>query len=204
MKAFFIVLLILSVLALIPVGVDGGWATGQSVALNVRVGFIRLGILPRKKKEPTAAKPSKVKPEAKKKKGSLAALSRKGKLELVKAVLCALGSLREKLRVEYLRFHFTMASPDPFTTALGFGLSASAAANFVPLLEGAFDMERRDIGPAFDFTATKPRTDVWITASILLWQVLYIAAVLGIDYLKIKKQCSTESKDKAETDKRKD
>ena len=40
MRALFIIFLILTVLALIPVGVDGGWATGQSVTLGVRVGLI--------------------------------------------------------------------------------------------------------------------------------------------------------------------
>ena len=202
MKAFFIVLLVLTVLALLPIGVSGGWATGQNVTLDVCIGFIRLHILPKKNAEPKAAKPAK--PKKEKKKGGLASLSKKGKLALVKAVLRALSRFREKLCVEYLRFHFTMASPDPFKTAMGFGISSGVAAGFVPLLDNAFDIEHRDVGPAFDFTSTKPRTDLWITASILLWQVIYIAAVLGIDYLKIKKQYATEPADDPETDKRKD
>ena len=199
MKAFFIVLLVLTVLALIPLGVSGGWATGQSVTLDVRIGFVLLHILPKKK----TAKPAKPKRETKKK-GGIAALSKKGKLELIKAVLRTLGHLREKLRVEYLRFHFTMASDDPFKTAMGFGIVSSAAASFVPLLDDAFDIEQRDIVSAFNFTSTKSQTDVWITASLLFWQLIYIAAVLGIDYLKIKKQYTTGPADSPETDKRKD
>ena len=202
MKAFFIVLLVLTVLGLLPLGVNGGWATGESVTLDVRIGFIRLHLLPKKKAEPKAAKPAK--PKKEKKKGGLASLSKKGKLALIKAVLRALGRFREKLRVEYLRFHFTMASPDPFKTAMGFGIASGAASGLVPLLDDAFDIEHRDVGPAFDFTSTKPRTDVWITASILLWQGIYIAAALGIDYLKIKKQYAAEPADDPETDKRKD
>ena len=57
MRALFIIFLILTVLALIPVGVDGGWATGQSVTLGVRVGLIKLNILPKKPREPKVKKP---------------------------------------------------------------------------------------------------------------------------------------------------
>lgn len=207
MKALFIVLLILSVLALIPVGIDGGWATGQAFALNVRVGLIRIGILPKKEKEPKAPKPPKPAApgeEKKKKKNPLEGISREGKKKLLRDLLQALGRFREKLKVQYLRFHYTVASSDPFKTAMGFGIASGAADTFVPLLDEALDIEERDIGPAFDFTAAKPRIDVWITASILLWQVLYIAGALGIDYLKIKKQYTTQAESATKADKRKD
>ncbi|MGI5977992.1 MAG: hypothetical protein ACOX66_00655 [Oscillospiraceae bacterium] len=210
MRALFIILLVLAVLALLPVGMDGGWATGQSVTLRVRIGFIKIGLLPKKKKEPKAKKPPKPKKaeeteaQNKKKKSGLAAMDTAGKLALVKEALRTLGRLRDKLRVQYLRFRFTVASPDPFKTAMGFGLSSSAASAFVPLLDEAFDIEERDIGPAFDFTTDKPRADVWITASILLWQLLYIAGAFGIAYLKIKKQYSSKPDKDRKAEKRKD
>lgn len=211
MKTLFIVLLILSVLALIPLGVDGGWATGGEASLRIRIGLIKLTILPKKKKEPTAKKPPKpVKPgKEKKKKKWPPQLPKKAWLQLIKAALRALSRLREKLAVQYLRFRFTMASPDPFKTALGFGYASGAAASFIPLLDNAFHIEAGEVGPAFDFTSEKPKVDIWITASILVWQILYIAAVLGIEYLKIKKQYAPASSDKNEkktdtTDKGKD
>ncbi len=211
MRALFIIFLILTVLALIPVGVDGGWATGQSVTLGVRVGLIKLNILPKKPREPKVKKPPKPKKAAaaggepaKKKKTPLDGIDKKGKLELVKAVLRALGRFRAKLGVQYLRFHYTVATPDPFKTAMGFGIASGAASAFVPLLDNAFDIEERDVAPAFDFTQSKPRVDLWITASILFWQLLFIAAVLGVDYLKIKKQHSSEPDKKPQPEKRKD
>ena len=195
MKTLFIVLLILSVLALIPVGIDGGWASGRSVVLSARIGFIRFTVFPRKQKEGAQRRS---KPKTGRKTGGTAALDRGGTLALIKAVLRALGRLRRKLRVSYLRFRFTVASSDPFKTALGFGICSGAAAGFVPLLDSAFNIEQRDIGPAFDFTAAEPQTDVWITASILLWQLFYVADALGNRYLKIKKHSSAKAKGKTE------
>lgn len=208
MKALFIVLLIASVLALIPLGVDGGYATGRGPTLRVRIGLFSIGILPKKKKEPKVRKPAKPEKPGKKKKGP-PALTNRGWIRLIKAALHALSQLREKLMVQYLRFRFTAASSDPFKTALSFGYASGAAASFVPLLNGAFTIEEPDIGPSFDFTATKPKVDIWITASILVWQVLYVAAVLGIEYLKIKKQYALAATDNREkttdtTDKGKD
>lgn len=208
MKALFIVLLIASVLALIPLGVDGGYATEQGPTLRVRIGLFSIGILPKKKKEPKVRKPAKPEKPGKKKKGP-PPLTNRGWIKLIKAALRALSQLREKLMVQYLRFRFTVASSDPFKTALSFGYASGAAASFVSLLNGAFTIEEPDIGPSFDFTATKPKVDVWITASILVWQVLYVAAVLLIEYLKIKKQYALAATDKNEkttdtTDKGKD
>lgn len=196
MKALFIVLLIASVLALIPLGVDGGYATGKGSTLRVRIGLFTFCILP-KKKEPKVRKPAKPEKPGKKKKG-LPKLTNRGWIRLIKAALHALSQLREKLMVQYLRFRFTVASSDPFKTAISFGYASGAAASFIPLLNKAFTIEEPDIGPSFDFTATKPKVDVWITASVFVWQVLYVAAVLVIEYLKIKKQYALATTDKNE------
>jgi len=188
LRALVIVLLVLTVLMLVPLGVDGGY-NGRSLILGIRIGLFNIRILPRKekkykppkhKKPKKQKKPSKIEeeePEDKK------PLDKKKLAALVKAALKVLGRLKRKLRVDYIRIHYTFASDDPFDTAMGFGASSAAIGAFLPLIDNAFVINERDIGTSFDFLTDKPRFDFWITMSIQIWEILYLAIVFGIDFL---------------------
>ncbi|MEA4894784.1 MAG: hypothetical protein VB064_05940 [Oscillospiraceae bacterium] len=186
MKAFVIVVLILTVLMLTPFGIDGGYGGGKLV-LGIRIGFLNLRIIPGRL---TREKPAAPRKTVKKKKsgagGKLkekAPLDKKELVRIVKIGLKALGRLRRKLHVDYLRIHYTFASDDPFKTAAGFGYSSAALGAIMPLVEDAFIIGERDIGTSLDFLGDKPVFDCWITLKIQVWELLYIAAAFGIDYL---------------------
>lgn len=208
LKALIIVLLFLTVLALVPVGAEGGYRFGV-VTLRVRLGLISVRVFPRKKKagEPRLKKPKKPKKTRKQKKREAPAedaaekkkpFDKKQLFALVKIGLKALGRFKRKLRVDYLRLHYTFASGDPFKTAMGFGASSAAMNTLVPLIDGAFIIKQRDIGTSFDFLSDKPSYDCWITLSIQVWELVYIGSALGLDFLKLKLKQRRENRKRKE------
>jgi len=194
LKALIIVLLVLTVLLVVPVGIDGGY-NGKNLILGVKIGLFNIRILPKKKKalklrkqkkpknQKNQNKPANKKEKAKKQKKPL---DKEQIIELAKAALSALGRFRKKLRVNYIRIHLTCASSDPFSTAMGFGASNAVMSKIVPLVDKAFIIDERDIGSSFDFLSDKPVFDFWITTTIQIWEILYIAIAFGIDLLKMK------------------
>lgn len=189
MKAFVIVILILTVLLLIPIGVDGGYSGGKLV-LGLRLGLLNLRIFPGSPKHKKLKKPKKTEVKKKPSTGETTKekvpLDKNELISIAKIGLKALGRLRRKLHVDYLRIRYTFATDDPFNTAMGFGYSSAALGAIMPLVENAFDIGERDIGTSFDFLGNKPVFDCWLTLTIQVWEVFYIAIAFGIDYLKLK------------------
>lgn len=186
MKALLIILIVLTVIALLPIGVDGGYRDNV-LELNIKGGPFLIRMLPKKKKVPKPKKPRRKKEidvTAKKKKR----FDKHQLIGIIKAGLKTLGRLRRKLSIDYLRIHCTFASDDPAMTAIGYGMANGVMAAIVPLTEGAFNIRERDFGFSFDFLAEKPVIDVWLTATLRVWEIIYIAAAFGIDFLKLKRQ----------------
>ena len=182
------VILILTVLLLIPLGVDCGYS-GEKFVFGLRLGFFNIRLYPGKLKRQKPKVPKK-KPE-KKKQSSEDVPKEKvplNKIELFRLIrtLRILSRLRRKLHVDYLRIRYIFATDDPFKTAMGFGYSSAALGAIVPLFDDAFDIDKRDIGTSFDFQSDKPVFDCWLTLTIQVWEVFYVATAIGIDYLKIK------------------
>ena len=199
MKALLIILVVLSVLALIPVGVDGGYGAGGPLAY-LKLGFFSIRVFPpgklvasimkaaskpkkpkRKKVEPIEEEPAEPKkPKPKPGKDEIIALA--------KMALSALSRFRHKLSIDYLRLHVNIAADDPYKTAMAYGAANAALSAAVPLLDGAFNITEQDIGVSCDFLAEKMQIDVWLTASIQIWEILYVAAAFAIDFIKNKKK----------------
>lgn len=189
LKALVIVILILTVLLLIPLGIDGGYS-GEKLILGLRVGFLNIRVFPGKLKPIKLKRPKKTIKEKEPKTGEIekekVPLNRKELFRLAKIGLKALGRFKRKLHVDYLRIRYTFATDDPFSTAMGFGYSSAALGVIVPLIDSAFDIGERDIGTSFDFMSDKSSIDCWLTTTIKVWEVFYIAIAFGIDYLKLK------------------
>jgi hypothetical protein len=187
LKALIVALLVLTVLLLIPLGIDGGYRGGKRV-LGIRAGLFNIRVFPRRfaqaplklKKSAAGVKPVKKRPEKK------AEMGLDEILDLAAIGLKALGRLRKKLHVDYLRLRCTCASDDPFVTAMGFAGSSAVLGGLLPLIDEAFDISERDIGTRFDFLSTKPYCDFWLTTTIHVWEILYVAIAFGIDYLRLK------------------
>ncbi len=197
MKAFVIVILILTVILLIPLGVDCGYSGGKLV-FGIRLGFFNIRLYPgklthRKPKVPRN-KPVKKKPRQEDMQKEKVPLDKKELFRIAKIGLKALGRMRRKLHVDYLRIRYTFATDDPFNTAMGFGYSSAALGAIIPLFERAFDIGERDIGTSVDFLSDRPVFDCWITLTIQVWEVFYVATAFGIDYLKLKHKRKSEDR----------
>ena len=136
MTALWIILaiaLVLTVLNLLPVGVDAAYAD-ETFSLAARIGLFRLRLLPK----PPDAKPKKKKPQKPKKekpKKKSAPPDIRTILALAKLGLQALNRFRQRLRVQLLRLVFVSGAPDPYDTALAFGYVNAALGALTPLAE---------------------------------------------------------------------
>ena len=134
MTALWIILaiaLVLTVLNLLPVGVDAAYAD-ETFSLAARIGPFRLRLLPK----PPDAKPKKKKPPKPKKekpKKKSAPPDIRTILALAKLGLQALNRFRQRLRVQLLRLVFVSGAPDPYDTALAFGYVNAALGALTPL-----------------------------------------------------------------------
>lgn len=185
MTALWIILaiaLVLTLLNLLPVGVDAAYAEG-AFSLAARIGPARLHLLP---KAPDA-KPGKAKPKKPKKKKS-APPDAQTLLKLAELGLQALDRLRQKLHVRLLRLVFVSGAPDPYDTALAFGCVNAALGALTPLAERTLCIDERDIQTGVDFDAERPRIDARIVCMIRVGQIVAVALIFGVGYLKQKLQ----------------
>ncbi|NCC67211.1 MAG: DUF2953 domain-containing protein [Clostridia bacterium] len=191
MKTLLIIFIVLMVIALLPLGVDGG-LRGNTLSISVKIGFFNIKLLPKMKKQLKAGILKKLKKtydfaeqdEKKQKKG----FETERMLAIIKPALKALGRFRRKLTVEYLRIHCTVATGDPAGTAIAYGIASSAMGTVIPLVDSAFDIRNRDVGVSFDFLSDSAGFDFWLTATVQVWEIIYIAAAFGIDILKQKRK----------------
>lgn len=196
MTALWIILaiaLVLTLLNLLPVGVDAAYAEG-AFSLAARIGPARLHLLP---KAPDA-KPGKAKPKKPKKKKS-APPDAQTLLELAELGLQALDRLRQKLHVRLLRLVFVSGAPDPYDTALAFGYVNAALGALTPLAERTLCIDERDIQTGVDFDAERPRIDARIVCTIRVGQIVAVALIFGVGYLKQKLQAKKARAARAKT-----
>ena len=186
MTALWIILavaLVLTVLNLLPVGVDAAYAD-DVFSLAARIGPFRLRLLPK----PPDQKPKKKKPPKSKKekpKKQSAPPDIRTILALAKLGLQALDRF-QRLRVQLLRLVFVSGASDPYDTALAFGYVNAALGALTPLAERALRIDERDIQTGVDFQAERPRIDARIVCTIRIGQIVIIALAFGAGFLKQK------------------
>lgn len=186
MTALWIILaiaLVLTVLNLLPVGVDAAYAD-ETFSLAARIGPFRLRLLPKPPDAKPKKKPQKPKKEKPKKKS--APPDMRTILVLAKLGLQALNRFRQRLRVQLLRLVFVSGAPDPYDTALAFGYVNAALGALTPLAERALRIDERDIQTGVDFQAGQPRIDARIVCTIRIGQIVVIALAFGVGFLKQK------------------
>ncbi len=193
MSWWMIVLLVLAVLVLIgciPVGVDAGF--DGEVRLAVKIGLIRVRILPSKPKKPkrqkkaqSAAKKPAQKPAAAPKK-PLFSGDPKELRSLLQLGVRTLGDLRRKLRVELLilRLYFG-GGDDPAKNAVAYGRAWAVIGGITPLLDKLFVIQKRQIEPQFDPQAGKMRAEGRMILTITIGRALALGIRAGLGFLKI-------------------
>lgn len=177
----------------------------DEVRLSVKVLFLKIKLLPKKKKSGSFSmsdkKAQKIKKKLKKKaeKKRLKKQSKKQKKEQEKAVPKQKKSLEEMLellrmikdivsvvvkrlfkhlRIKLVRFRISVATGDAATTAIAFGAICEAVTLIFPLIDKlkGFDAPRtKDVSICADYLSDSSSFDVKLSFSIRVWHVFHIA-----------------------------
>ncbi len=192
MTWWMIVLLVLAVLDFIGcilIGVDAGF--DGELRLSLKIGFIRVNLLPSKpkkpkkrKKQPAARKPAK-KPTSIPKKplfsGDPAELR-----ALLGLAVQTLGDLRRKLRVEVLTlFVYFGGGDDPAKSAIQYGRVWAILGGITPLLDQLFVIQKRQIEPRFRPNEQKMRVEGRLVLTMTIGRALALAIRAGLGFLRI-------------------
>ena len=198
MMGWLITLLILTCLAILPLGVSIVYDEDGAV-VRVIAGPVKFKVFPlpkkdkkpkiekKPKKEKTPKKESKSKKQAKTSapSGKTATEPQKKKggpitdfLPLVKVLLKFLDGFRRKLRLNVLELKLIMAADDPCDLAVNYGRAWTAVGNLMPQLERIFVIRKRNIEVECDFTADKTLVIARLDLSITLGRILGLVFLL--------------------------
>ena len=170
----------------------------MAFSLAARIGPARLHLLPKAPDaKPGKARPKK--PKKKKEKKKSAPPDAQMLFNLAELGLQALDRLRQKLHVRLLRLVFVSGAPDPYDTALAFGCVNAALGALTPLAERTLCIDERDIQTGVDFDAERPRIDARIVCTIRIGQIVAVALIFGVGYLKQKLQAKKARAARAKT-----
>lgn len=185
MIALIIILAVILLLLFMPVGVDAAYL-GGNFTLAAKIGFLRLNLVPgkgHKEKKPKKEKPEKEKKQKKKKEKAKDKPKRKltkdDILSIAKIALKMLGRFRRKLCFDELMLHLTVAMDDPCDTVTRYGQINAAISGLLPPLHKAFRIRKEDIGTAMDFFGDRMSADAKVTATLRIWEILYIVICAG-------------------------
>ncbi len=191
---FGMVLAAFVLIGCIPVGVDAGYQENE-LALRLKIGLLKLQVLPakEKKKKPKAAqkakKPAAQKPDAKpekpKKQVSMPKLTLSDILALADLACDTLGNLRRKLRVEVLVLHVTLDGSDPAKAAMLYGRVWAGLGALTPKLEQLFVIKKRDIQPILDYNEKEMKLDAQLVLTITIGRAISLALRALVRFLKL-------------------
>ena len=208
---WLITLGILTLIAITPVGARFRY-NADGVYLAVIFGFIKIKILPAKKKEKKPQKEKKSKkdkntasktdpgpktqpdpaPKPKTEKPKEKGGSWTDFLPLVKVVLDFLGGFLHKLRIDNLELKLIMAGDDPCDLATNYGRAWAALGNLLPRIERVFVIRKRNIEVECDFWAEQTTVIAAADITITIGRILSLVCVLAFrgirEFLKINKK----------------
>lgn len=106
-------------------------------------------------------------------------------IPFVRLGLEALGDLRRKLRVNFLRLRLTLAGGDPCDLAVNYGRAWVALGNLMPQLERALVIKKRDVEVQCDFQSEETAVLFAMDLTITLGRLLGLAVGYGVRALKL-------------------
>ena len=202
---WIVTIVVLTLLAILPLGASVLYDADGPV-VRIVAGPLKIKVFPLKKK-PKKDKPKKTKKTRKEKQPRAAKAAKPAApkppkpkqggswtdfLPLVRVALDLLNDLRQKLRVDKLQLHLTMAADDPCDLAINYGRMNASLAGLIAQLERFLVIKKRDVHIDCDFTASQTVIIARLDLTITLGRILYIAVLYGIraltTFLKIKKQ----------------
>jgi len=166
---------------------------GGALSLDVRVGPLKLSILPQKEKKdrgkgkrkpPKEKRPKAVEQTTKKPKetvGDILSLA----MEILPVVGEAAGRLKRKIRIDTLTLHIIWGAPDPAEAALGYGRVNAALGMIWPILDHNFKVKKHDLAVDVEYSRATPEMTAQAAFTMTLGQLTVFGMVYGIKLLMI-------------------
>ena len=189
---FGIIVAIFVLIGCIPVGVDAVYRDND-LALRLKIGFVRVQVLPAKPKKKQTAKQAKAAPKRQpqktpdrpKKQFQMPKLTLSDILALLDLACDTLGDLRRKIRVEILVLHVVLDGSDPAKAAMLYGRSWAMIGALTPKLDQLFVIKKRDIQPILDYNEKEMKVDAHLALTITIGRAVSLAARAGVRFLKL-------------------
>ncbi len=193
--AWLIIPAVILAVCLLPVGVRVRY-NSDGFYLWVLVGAVKIGLIPKRKKE----KKQKEKPEKAEKPGKKTAQPKKEAekkepgswrdfLPLLDVAKGLLSGFFRKLRIRRLEIKLILAGDDPCDLAVNYGRTWAAAGSLIPALEELFVIKKRDVDIGCDFAAEETKIYAAADVTILIGRLLGLLGVYGFkalrEYMKI-------------------
>lgn len=190
---WLIALGVIFLIALIPLGVLVKYDS-QGFLVRIVAGFLRFTVFPLKNKKkqkkapsekpkqepPKKANESQEKKENPPKKGG----SIRVFFPLIHILLDFMNQFRKKLTINKLQIKLILAGEDPCDLAVNYGRAWAALANFMPALENAFTIKKRDCEVECDFTATETLVKAQVELTLRFWEICQLGIVYGFLLIK--------------------
>lgn len=184
-------LALILLLLILRVGVQVEYSA-EGVLVQARAGPLHITLIPKRKKRKKEKPPKKKKTQKRKKEKKAQTESEKQKkrggslktlLDLLPILLEALGSLCRRIRIEYLRVHYTIAGqPDPSSAALMYGRLQLGSDAVCHLLERYMQVLERDVTVEVDFFTEEMTVYAAASCSLRVGQILAVALRLLWQY----------------------
>lgn len=179
---WLITLGVLTLLAILPIGVSAGYK-GSGATVYLVIGPFRFLLYPgkgKRKKQRDETEKDKTGSSGTNKQPKESGGSVQDFLPLVRILLDLLYDLRRKLRVDLLELRIILAGGDPCDLALNYGRAWAALGNLMPQLERLFVIKKRDLEVECDFTSDQTLVSARLNVTITLGRLLLLVIVYGI------------------------
>ncbi len=156
----------------------------------IRILFLRFRF-PREKKNGKSAEKASAETNQKQKGGDLNYF-----ISLIRLGVKTAGKLLSNVRIHKLKIDATIASKDPFQTAMMFGGSGAAVGILLPLIEKNFKLEKHTVNVYADFESDEPKLVLFADCSVLVFHLIAIALCFAYNLWKNQKmKTSVKRKD---------
>ncbi len=174
--------------------------SSAGVKLKLKIGPVKITLLPQKEKKRPEKKPKK--PKKPKKAAEGPPLGPEEIIALVKQALPvaleAAGRLKRKIRVDRLYLDVTVGGEDPAAAAMAYGGLNTAIGMIWPLVEQNLHVKDRRIRTRADFLETRTRVDLDAAATLTVGQAVALAFWLAPKLPRILRTIMKKDKTNAE------
>ncbi|MDR0905675.1 MAG: hypothetical protein LBN00_05835 [Oscillospiraceae bacterium] len=188
MIALAIIVTVVAALLLLRVGASAEFSDA-GLRVSVRVGFVKIAVLPKKERGKTLESAQKSRKKREKSPGSAYDFH-----ALISGAVKLLNKLRRKILIKRLSVRYVQGGGDAFTMAMTHGGVAAVFGVSQGVLETCFRVKSYLLQTSVDYLAAEPRIYAEAALSLAVWEVISIGISAIIVFIKAKKPAVTAAK----------